>query len=46
MELEMKSQPRELKMVLRFEILAPVLALLLTGDVEIAKLWYSVWYFR
>lgn len=30
----------------RLEILMPLLVLLLTGDADLARLWYSVWYIR
>lgn len=33
-------------MRIRLELAAPIAALILTGDVELAKLWFAVWYIR
>lgn len=36
----------EIQMRIRLEIAAPLAVLFLTGDVELAKIWFAVWYIR
>jgi hypothetical protein len=36
----------EIQMRIRLEIAAPIIALVLTGDTELARLWFAIWYVR